>query len=43
MGITRLKRKELRRKKDIKLLTKLPVIKNIDVEAIKQSFAAKKA
>lgn len=50
MGVTRLKRKEMRniskavqRKKDIKLLTKMPVIKNIDVEAIKKSFAEKSA
>jgi hypothetical protein len=50
MGVTRLKRKDRRnsnaanqRVADIKLLTKLPTIKNVDIEAIKASFAAKKA
>lgn len=50
MGITRLKRKDRRnsnranaRVARIKLLTTKPVIKNIDVEAIKKSFEEKKA
>jgi hypothetical protein len=50
MAVTRLKRKErrnsdkaTRRKADIKLLTQVPVIKKIDVEAIKKSFAEKSA
>ncbi len=48
MGITRLKRKDRKnaaranqRVADIKRLTAKPVIKNIDVEAIKKSFAEK--
>jgi len=48
MGVTRLKRKDRRnanaanqRVANIKLLTKLPTIKNVDIEAIKASFAAK--
>lgn len=48
MGVTRLKRKELRnrskanaRQKKIKQLTAVPVIKNIDIEAIKEEFEAK--
>jgi hypothetical protein len=48
MGVTRLKRKDRRnaakankRVADIKRLTAKPVIKNIDVEAIKKSFAEK--
>ncbi|GAB4476072.1 MAG: hypothetical protein OHK0057_24330 [Thermoflexibacter sp.] len=50
MGITRLKRKDRKnsnranaRVAKIKLLTAKPVIKNIDVEAIKKSFEEKKA
>ncbi|MCS6968794.1 MAG: hypothetical protein RMJ44_08585 [Cytophagales bacterium] len=50
MAITRLKRKDRRnasnakrRIANIKLLTKLPPIKKVDIEAIKASFAAKKA
>lgn len=45
MGVTRLKRKDLRNKSKannrvsrIKQLTATPVIKNVDVEAIKASF-----
>ena len=45
MGVTRLKRKERKnravannRTSRIKQLTKVPVIKNVDVEAIKKSF-----
>jgi hypothetical protein len=48
MAVTRLKRKDRRnravatnRVERIKQLTKLPVIKNIDVDAIKAEFAAK--
>jgi hypothetical protein len=48
MGITRLKRKDRRnsakankRVADIKRICTKPVIKNVDVEAIKASFAAK--
>ncbi|MDQ3395041.1 MAG: hypothetical protein M3512_13135 [Bacteroidota bacterium] len=48
MGVTRLKRKELRnrskakaRQKKIKHLTAVPVIKNIDIEEIKKEFEAK--
>jgi hypothetical protein len=47
MGVTRLKRKEKRnravakaRVAKIKHLTTVPVIKNVDVEEIKKSFAA---
>ncbi len=47
MGVTRLKRKDRRnsakankRVEDIKRISARPVIKNIDVEAIKASFAA---
>jgi hypothetical protein len=50
MGITRLKRKDRKnsnranaRVAKLKLLTAKPVIKNIDVEAIKKSFEEKKA
>ncbi len=50
MAVTRLKRKELRnrakannRVKAIKQLTKKPIIKNVDIEAIKAEFAAKAA
>jgi hypothetical protein len=50
MGITRLKRKDRRNSNNanarvarIKRLTAKPVIKNIDVEAIKKSFEEKKA
>ncbi len=46
MAVTRLKRKGLRNKgnsakrtNSIKLLTATPVIKNVDVEALKQGFA----
>ncbi len=48
MAVTRLKRKEKRnrakannRVQAIKQLTKKPIIKNVDIEAIKQEFAAK--
>lgn len=48
MAVTRLKRKDRRnaatataRVERIKQLTKTPVIKNIDVEAIKAEWAAK--
>jgi len=50
MAVTTLQRKVRRRRAksvqrlvDIKLITKRPVIKNVDVEAIKAEFAAKKA
>ena len=50
MAVTQLARKgrvnktrSRQRKQLIKLLTAQPVIKNIDIEAIKQEFAAKKA
>jgi hypothetical protein len=50
MAVTSLQRKVRRRRAksvqrivDIKLITKRPVIKNVDVEAIKAEFAAKKA
>ena len=50
MGVTRLKRKERRnkhvaavRQTKIKHLTATPVIKNIDVEKIKEEFAQKAA
>jgi hypothetical protein len=50
MAVTRLKRKEKRnrakannRVNAIKQLTKKPVIKNVDIEAIKAEFAAKAA
>ena len=46
MGVTRLKRKDLRNKSKannrvsrIKQLTATPVIKNVDIEAMKASFA----
>lgn len=46
MGVTRLKRKDRRnaarankRVEDIKRISAKPVIKNVDVEAIKASFA----
>ncbi len=49
MGVTRLKRKGLRNKlkaqkrnEDIKKLTTLPPIKNIDVEKIKAEFEKNK-
>jgi hypothetical protein len=48
MAVTRLKRKEKRnrakannRVQAIKQLSKKPIIKNVDIEAIKQEFAAK--
>jgi hypothetical protein len=48
MAVTRLKRKERKnraratnRQAKIKNLTAKPVIKNIDIEAVKQEFAAK--
>lgn len=48
MGVTRLKRKEKRnrakannRQAKIKQITAKPVIKNVDIEAIKKEFAAK--
>ena len=48
MAVTRLKRKEKRnrakannRVQAIKQLTQKPIIKNVDIEAIKQEFAAK--
>jgi hypothetical protein len=48
MGGTSIKRKERknrvkakRRQQDVKLLTKRPVLKNIDVEAIKETFNKK--
>ena len=48
MAVTRLKRKGLRNKANsakrtgaIKRLTSTPVIKNVDVEAIKEEFAKK--
>ena len=48
MAVTRLKRKERRniakanaKLEVIKQLTKMPVIKKVDVEEIKKSFAAK--
>lgn len=48
MAVTRLKRKEKRNRakannriEAIKQLTQKPVIKNVDIEAIKQEFAAK--
>jgi hypothetical protein len=48
MAVTRLQRKDMRNKarannrvKRIKQLTKMPVIKNVDIEEIKKSFAAK--
>lgn len=48
MAVTRLKRKEKRNRAKannriakIKQMIKKPVIKNIDIEAIKQEFAAK--
>lgn len=50
MAVTRLKRKGLRNKakanvrlQEIKRLTTTPVIKNVDVEAIKEEFAKKSA
>lgn len=50
MAVTQLARKgrvnkvrSSQRKQQIKLLTAQPVIKNIDVEAIKKEFAEKKA
>ena len=50
MAVTRLKRKDRKniarankRVADLKRLTSMPVIKNVDVEAIKASFAEKKA
>lgn len=50
MGVTRLKRKDRKnsyranaRVAKIKLLTAKPVIKNIDIEAVKKSFEEKKA
>jgi hypothetical protein len=50
MAVTRLKRKERRnmakandRQAKIKQFTTKPVIKNVDIEAIKQEFAEKKA
>ena len=50
MAVTRFQRKEKRnynravmRKQKIKLLTTKPTIKKVDVEAIKASFAEKKA
>lgn len=50
MGVTRLKRKDRKnsnrandRVAKIKLLTARPVIKNIDIEAVKKSFEEKKA
>ncbi len=49
MAVTRLKRKERRnnaiaqaRVAELKRITMRPVIKNIDIEAIKKSFAEKK-
>lgn len=48
MAVTRLQRKDMRNKarannrvKRIKQLTKMPVIKNVDIEEIKKSFASK--
>ena len=48
MAVTRLKRKEKKnvarakaRVKEIKRLNKKPVIKNVDIEAIKAEFASK--
>lgn len=50
MAVTQLARKgrvnktrSRQRKQLIKLLTAQPVIKNVDIEAIKQEFAAKKS
>lgn len=50
MAVTRLKRKERRniskakaRVKSIKRLSKMPVIKNVDIEAIKAEFDKKTA
>lgn len=50
MAVTRLKRKERRnmakandRQAKIKQFTTKPVIKNVDIEAIKREFAEKKA
>ncbi len=50
MSVTRLKRKlarrrskSARRKLSIKLLTTIPILKNVDVEAIKAEFIAAKA
>lgn len=49
MGVTQFKRKSLRNasagdnyQKELKRLTKKPIMKNVDVEAIKAEFAAKK-
>lgn len=50
MAVTRLKRKEQRNRTKannrinaIKQLTQKPIIKNVDIEAIKQEFASKAA